>query len=425
MPESPPPGMESPIRGVESRTSPYRGEEGKRVFHAVSQKIDADMPQDGKTPIQEAILDILRFAKEWDPKKPMSGSITTCVGSNPNAPSQVRYNIKRINDDGDFVGVGFQGTEVVLRRADLVAETVGEKFRLPDGSINEKALESAIPDESARKYFLAFLAAQTRGQDQLGEVADQGVVVEAARSMGFLMREDIIKLASELEDPETLKPYISPEDALRIIDPSTPDAEGKPLSPFAKELMDKLGAHPIVGHEQASSVLFSLGIITNSEQMAQKRGLLIERQKHLELIKDKSFAGETSDQFEKRVAQNQKEYDDTIRQLEEIEQISKTTHGGSWNLLKGYEEMVAEGEISLEKKDDILKKTFDPRHVPSEDQLQEIDKEYQKWLQETNKEERKRKRKEFLKSLVMKVGLGFGGLIAFNTWRAATKKDEK
>lgn len=415
----------APVEKAEITPQPGAKSEKKRVFTAVKGKIESQMPVENADPLQKAVMDVLDYATEWPPGTEFEGgSITTKVGSNPNAPSQVRYDIKRINDDGDFVGVGFQGTEVVLKRADLVAETVDEKFRLPDGSINEQALADTIPDESSRKYLVALLSAQKRGQAQLGEVADQSVVVEAARSMGFLMRKDVLSLATKAVNPETGKPYITEAEFIQITDPPTETDKQIPLSATATELVGKLGNEEIIDHEHATDALFSLGVVTNSGQMERKAHSMLQRRDLLKKTKDQAMSGEDLATFTARQTREEAEFKTINEQLEAIEKLQMDTKGAEWDVLKGYEGLVIGGEGTEGKKDELLNDISDPKKSLTEDQLRDLDSSYNDWMNEANVKDKAKKQKAFFRKLLMGGGIGFGGLFALQVWRAG-KKDEK
>jgi len=428
-------GMEAAPRFVaaekpEALTKPRQNPPEKRVFSAVKGKIESQIPSENPEPLQKAVIDIMDYATDWPSGTEFtSGSIATRVGSNPNAPTLVRYDIKRVNENGDYIGVGFGGVEVVLKRSDLVPETIGEKIpKLSDGSVDVKALEQAIPDEQARRYLVAFLSEQKRGQLQMGEVTDKALIMETARSMGYIMSEDIVQLAAEYINPETGKPYITQEDLAQIISPPTEADKQKELSTNATELVGKLGNEQIIDREHAADALLSLGIVTNSGQLERKRFSMEQRKKSLEGTMDKLFGTgtglETETDFNMRASKERAEHETIVKQLQEIEQLQELTKGGGeWDILKVHMDDVESGGSSADKKDDLLKKTLDPNKTFSQDQLRDLDKSYDEWVIETNVKEKGRKQKAFFKKLVMGGGLGLGGLMAFNIWRA--RKEEK
>jgi len=280
-----------------------------------------------------------------------------------------------------------------------------------------------------------------------GEPIDVQLTKEVAQNMGFMTPDSILEIAKNIKGPDG-KLLLTPDDIKILsgqkIEPTTPQtpvdgaaapADGEApveapvdtqpkLSEKAEALQKIFNGEQILDISQVKAALFALGIPTDSTQLGD---VLRDSQYELERTQSDlsgfTHQGETEQLAKKHAMETRiEELKNTIAGYTKLKEgLVENTGSEAFDAVTGYYDVVQSGKGDAE----FLESFVTAIQNPTVENISRFDDSYKRRCGEHIKEEYKTKRKAFLQKFFTSAGLGFGGLIAFNTWRAATKKDEK
>ncbi len=280
-----------------------------------------------------------------------------------------------------------------------------------------------------------------------GEPIDAQLAKEVAQNMGFMTPDSILDIAKNLKGPDG-KLLLTPDDIKILsgqkIEPATPTppideaaapADGEvaveapvdtqpKLSEKAEELQKIFNGELVLDVPQIKAALFALGIPTDSSQL---RDILRDAQHELERTQSDlsgfTHQGET-DQLAKKHAMETRieELKKTVAGYTRLKEgLVKDTGSDAFDSVAAYYDIVQSGKGDTAFLESFVTAIQDP----TVENISRFDDSYTRRCGEHMTAEDAKKRKAFLKKLVMGSTAGMGALLALNIYNAAKKKDER
>jgi len=280
-----------------------------------------------------------------------------------------------------------------------------------------------------------------------GEPIDVQLAKEVAQNMGFMTPDSILEIAKNIKGPDG-KLLLTPDDIKILsgqkIEPVVPQApvdgaavstdgeavveapaETQPkLSEKAEALQKIFNGEQILNVSQVKAALFALGIPTDSSQL---RDILRDSQHELERTQSDlsgfTHQGETEQLAKKHAMETRiEELKNTIAGYTKLKEgLVENTGSDAFDSVTAYYDVVQSGKGDAE----FLESFVTAIQNPTVENISRFDDSYARRCGEHMTAEDAKKRKAFLKKLVMGTTAGMGALVALNIYNAAKKKDER
>lgn len=285
----------------------------------------------------------------------------------------------------------------------------------------EKALRylTTVPNERRGEAEIQVVQAVFEGK----QVDDQ-VVVEVAKSHGYMTPDVILDISKGIMDKDG-QPLITDEDRKTLSGEKRPDGEtAPPLSPKAVEIQTILGSDIILSPEQVKDALFALEIPTDGRQLGELTDRYSTELRLLRVRREKTTFSSDDKDADKKIKQmddREKWLQDRIESYSKVSvELKKETGSEKFDTVQLYYDLIQEGGGDATILEDFKSVIIEP----TIDNITRFDESYETRCKTQRKKDAKTKAKDFARKFIQYGGVGFAGLIGIQIWRAKKKNDE-
>lgn len=336
---------------------------------------------------------------------------------------------------GGGISISYQGAERVITHVDPVDPNLGKDtplcLRMGHSAtvipLDDQAVEtkkeavmhlSAVPSEGQNAPDVQLATAFFEGRQ-----LDKPALTEVAQNLGFVTPDIILDIAQgDMKDKDG-NPFLTPDDIKTLRGEQRPDGVPiPPLSQRADKMKGILGSDVMLSKDQVKQALFLLEIPTDSTQLSLLKGQYQNELKELSEYKTSfTHTGDVEGRAKLKQMNDRLQWlDETITSYKGMdEKLLEQTGSGKFDAVHIYYELIENGGGDAA----ILDQFKNIIVNPTIENVSKFDDSYAARCGEHATEENTRQRKAFLKKFIMGAGLGMGGLMAFQVWRAS-KKDE-